>query len=58
MKSKIEKQPDGMWLIVDKGISGDPKSIDDGCAWAIEEDQVEPIRDACNEYLKKIKIIN
>ena len=47
MKARIEKTKDGMWLLIDDAVAGD------GLAWAIREDEVEPIRNACNEYLER-----
>jgi hypothetical protein len=34
----------GLWMIIDEREM----------MWAIEEDEVEPIRDACNKYLAEL----
>lgn len=47
MKAKIEKDKEGkgLWMIIDY----DDPSLSN--AWPITEDEVEAIRDACNEWL-------
>lgn len=44
MKVEIKLSGNSLWLIIDG---------DDNTAWAISEDELLPIRDAINEYLKK-----
>ena len=43
MKAKIEEDG-GLWMLID----GDEET-----AWAIKEEEVEPIRNACNAWLEK-----
>lgn len=57
------KNGKGLWLLVDK--TGNKPSADDlpapwqesgDVAYAITDDEVEAIRDACNNYLDKRKL--
>ena len=54
---KDTKESDALWLIVEReDIKADRKEDSAGnIAYAIIEDEVKLIRDACNDYLKKCK---
>ena len=42
----LEEQA-GLWLLIDK------EDLElEGVAFPLEEDEIEPVRDACNQYLK------